>query len=170
MVAAGVVEGGKALDTEVNLPPDDPHVTDERVTLPRARHDRHEVKGLGKSRRREEAGQEHVGIGQVELVAVSVLHRSQREMPALLLVEDGAEDTRGVEGGKAQPVYGAVGTDERRRVEVPDDTMVLYRQIPHSSLPSKHRCPCLYLKAPYLGFAPRIGGACPLSVCGPCPI
>jgi hypothetical protein len=41
-------------------------------------------------------------------VAVGVLHRSQREMPALLLVEDGAEDTRGVEGGKAQPVYGAV--------------------------------------------------------------
>src|ERR671915_1435850 len=170
MVAAGIVEGWKALDTEWNLPPDDPHVADEPVTLPRARHDRHEVKGLGKARMREEAGQEHVGIGQVELVAVGVLHRSQREMPALLLVEDGAEDTRGVEGGKAQPVYGAVGTDERRRVEVPDDTMVLYRQIPHSSLPSKHRCPCLYLTVPYIRLAPHVRRACQLSMCETWPI
>src|SRR5215210_4727561 len=145
MVTAGVVEGWQALDTEVHLPPYDPHVTDDSVTLPRARHDRHEVKGLGKARRREEAGQEHVGIGQVALAAVGVLHGSQREMPALLVVEDGAEDARGVEGGKAQPVYGAVGTDERRRVEVSYDTVVLDRQIPHSSLPSQHRCSSLYL-------------------------
>src|SRR5215203_2335380 len=165
MAAAGVVEGRQTLDAENHLPPYDPHVTDEPVTLPRARHDRHEVKGLGQARRREEAGQEHVGIGQVELVAVGVLHRSQREMPALLLVEDGAEDTRGVEGGKAQPVYGAVGTDERRRVEVPDDTMVLYRQIPYSSLPSKHRCPCLYLTVPHIRHAPHVRRACQLSVC-----
>src|SRR5215213_4619835 len=84
MGAAGVVEGWQALDEEIHPPPYDPHVTYEPVTLPRARHDRHEVKGLGKARRREEAGQEHVGIGQVELVAVGVLHRSQREMPSLL--------------------------------------------------------------------------------------
>src|SRR5918993_3914824 len=170
MGAAGVVEGWQALDEEIHPPPYDPHVTYEPVTLPQARHDRHEVKGLGKARRREEAGQEHVGIGQVELVAVGVLHRSQREMSALLLVEDGTEDTRGVEGGKAQPVYGAVGTDERRRVEVPDDTMVLYRQIPHFSLPSKHRCPCLYLTVPYIRLAPHVRRACQLSVCETWPI
>src|SRR5215210_9592176 len=156
MVAAGIVEGWKALDTEMNLPPDDPHVSHEPVTLPRARHDWHEVEGLSKSRRREEAGQEHVGIGQVELVAVGVLHRSQREMPALLVVEDGAEHTRGVEGGQAHPVYGAVGTDERSRVQIPDDTVVLDRQIPHSSLPSQHRCPCLYLTVPCMRLATSI--------------
>src|SRR5215207_5914504 len=169
MAAAGVVEGRQTLDAENHLPPYDPHVTDEPVTLPRARHDRHEVKGLGQARRREEAGQEHVGIGQVELVAVGVLHRSQREMPALLVVEDGAEDTRGVEGGQAQPVYGAVGTDERSRVQIPDDTMVLYWQIPHSSLPSKHRCPCLYLTVPYIRLAPHVRRACQLVSTAPVP-
>src|SRR5215204_1399774 len=148
MVAAGVVEGWQALDAEIHLPPYDPHVADEPVRLLRTRHDRHEVKCLGKARRREEAGQEHVGIGQVELVAVGVLHRSQREMPAFLVVEDGAKNTRGVEGWQAQPVYGAIGTDERSRVQIPDDTVVLDRQIPHSTLPSQHRYPCLYLTAP----------------------
>src|ERR671921_2088125 len=155
MVAAGVVEGWQTLDAKTHLPPYDPHVTDEPVTLPRARHDRHEVKRLGKTRRREEAGQEHVGIGQVELVAVGELHWSQREMPTLLVVEDRAEDTRGVEGGQAQPVYGAVGTDERSRVQIPDDTVVLDRQIPHSTLPSQHRYPCLYLTAPCEACASR---------------
>src|SRR5215204_3135785 len=169
MVAAGVVEGWQALDAEIHLPPYDPHVADEPVRLLRTRHDRHEVKCLGKARRREEAGQEHVGIGQVELVAVGVLHRSQREMPAFLVVEDGAKNTRGVEGWQAQPVYGAVGTDQRRRVEVPDDTMVLYRQIPHSSLPSKHRCPCLYLTVPYIRLAPHVRRACQLVSTAPVP-
>src|SRR5215208_4411094 len=135
MVAAGVVEGWQALDAEVHLPPDDPHVTDEPVTLVRARHDRHEVKGLGQALGREEAGQEHVGVRQIELVAVGVLQRVQREMPTLLVVEDRAEDARGVEGGQAQPVYSPVGTDERRRVEVPDDTVVFDWQIPHTCLP-----------------------------------
>src|SRR5215210_8352061 len=155
MVAAGVVEGWQALDAKIHLPPYDPHVTDEPVTFPRGLHDRLEVKGLGKARRREEAGQEHVRIGQVELVAVSVLHGSQREIPALLVVEDGAEDTRGVEGGQAQPVYGAVGADERSSVQIPDDTVVLDRQIPHSSLLSQHRCPCLYLTVPCMRLAPH---------------
>src|SRR5215212_3273147 len=134
MVAAGVVEGWQTLDAKTHLPPYDPHVTDEPVTLPRARH-------------------EHVGIGQVELVAVGELHWSQREMPTLLVVEDRAEDTRGVEGGQAQPVYGAVGANERSRVQIPDDTVVLDRHIPHSSLPSQHRCPGLYLTVPCVRLA-----------------
>src|SRR5215203_181908 len=163
MVAAGVVEGWQALDAEIHLPPYDPHVADEPVRLLRTRHDRHEVKCLGKARRREEAGQEHVGIGQVELVAVGVLHRSQREMPAFLVVEDGAKNTRGVEGWQAQPVYGAIGTDERSRVQIPDDTVVLDRQIPHSSLPSQYRCPCLYLTALCMRLAPHAPRALPLA-------
>src|SRR5215203_4492777 len=148
MVAAGVVEGWQAFDAKIHLPPYDPHVTDEPVTLARARHDRHEVKGLGKARRREVPGQEHVGIGQVELLAVGVIHRSQREMSALLVVEDGAEDARGVEGRQAQPIDGAVGTDQRRRVQVPDDTVVLDGQISHLSLTSHRRRPYPYLTAP----------------------
>ena len=149
MVAAGVVEGWQTLDAEVHLPPDNPHVTDEPVTLARARHNRHEVKGFGQARRREVAGQEHVGVRQIELVAVGVRHRLQREMPTLLLVEDRAEDARGVEGRQAQPIYGAVGTDQRRRVQVPDDTVVFDGQIPHSSLPSHRRRPYPYLTAPH---------------------
>src|ERR687889_443224 len=155
MVAAGVVEGRQTLNPTAPLPPYSPDFRDEPVTLPRARHDRHEVKRLGKTRRREEAGQEHVGIGQVELLAVGELHWSQREMPTLLVVEDRAEDTRGVEGGQAQPVYGAVGTDERSRVQIPDDTVVLDRQIPHSSLLSQHRFPCVYLTVPCMRLAPH---------------
>src|SRR5829696_2950632 len=155
MVAAGVVEGWQAFDAEIHLPSYDPHVTDEPVTLARARHDRHEVKGLGKARSREVAGQEHVCIGQVKLLAVGVIHRSQREMPALLVVEDGAEDARGVEGRQAQPVYGAVGTDQRRRVQVPDDAVVLDGQISHLSLTSHRRRPYPYLTAPCMWLAPH---------------
>ena len=71
------------------------------MALLRVRHYRHEVERLGQAFRREEAGQEHVGVGQVELVAVGVHHGPQREIPALLVVEDGAEDARGVESGQA---------------------------------------------------------------------
>ena len=99
MVAAGVVEGWQALDAEIHLPPDDPHVTDEPVPLPGrvtiGMKSRVSARPSG-----EEAGQEHVGVGQVELVAVGVIHGSQREMTTLLVVEDGAEDARRVESGR----------------------------------------------------------------------
>src|SRR5918995_1281498 len=148
MVTAGVIEGRQALDAETHLSPDDPHVTDEPGPLPRVRYDRHEVERLGQALGREVAGQEHVRVGQVELVAVGVLHGPQRELPAFFVVEDGAEHARRVEGGQAQPVYGTVGADQRRRMQVPDDTVVLDGEIPHPGLPSQRRRAYSYLTAP----------------------
>jgi hypothetical protein len=53
----------------------------------------------------------------------------QAEVTTLLVVEDGAEDARGIEGGKAQPVYGPILSHERRRVQVPYDPVVRYRKV-----------------------------------------
>src|SRR5215212_2788592 len=49
MTAAGVIEGRQALEAKTHLPPYDPHVTDEPVTLLRSRHYGHEVKGFGQA-------------------------------------------------------------------------------------------------------------------------
>src|SRR5215204_763478 len=130
----GVVESWPALDAEVHLSPDDPDVACEPVALARTRHGRHEIQGLSQSLRREKTGQEHVRIRQVELLAAGVLDRAQGKVPALLVVENGTEDARRVEGGQAHPVYSAIRTDERRRMEVPDDPVVFDGQITHSSL------------------------------------
>src|SRR5215212_5521148 len=132
MLAAGVVEGGKALDAEVHLASYDPYVTEQPVTLVGMRKYGHEIKGLGQALRRKVAGQEHVGVGQIQLLAAGILHGPQREVPALPVIQDGAEDARGVEGRQAQPIYRAVLTDERRRIQIPDDTVVFDGQITHA--------------------------------------
>jgi hypothetical protein len=99
VVRARVVEGGPALDVEVHPPAHHADVANEPVAGPGDREYRHEVDDLSHPFRRQEAGEENVGIGQVELLAAGVFHRAEAEVPALLVVEDGAEDARGLEGG-----------------------------------------------------------------------
>ena len=136
--AAGVVEGGLAFYVEVHLAPDHAHVPYQPVPFGRIRGDRHEVQGLGHTVFSEKAGEQHVCVRQVKLLAVEVLNRVQGKVSTLLVVQDGAENARGVEGRNAQPVYGAVGTDERRRVQVSYYSVIFYREITQSAS-SSHR-------------------------------
>jgi hypothetical protein len=134
-----VVEGGSALDVEGHPAPYDPDVTDEPVTLTPLSEDGHEIHDLGHSLRGEEPGEQHVGVRQIQLVTVGVLHRAQIEASAPLVVEDGAENARRVEGRQTQPVYRPVSPDERRCVKIPHDPMVLYGKVTQKSLiPSFH--------------------------------
>ena len=80
MVPAGVVEGRPALDSKVILPRQ-PARYGPAGGGPRARHNRHEVEGLGHALRGEEAGQQHVGVRQVELLAAGVLDGCSAKCP-----------------------------------------------------------------------------------------
>src|SRR4051794_10354658 len=79
---------------------------------------------------REEAGHEHGGPRQVQLLGRErLVGRPDREAPALLRVEDRAEQTGSVEALGTEPVDRALVADERHRVEVADDPVVLDRQV-----------------------------------------
>jgi hypothetical protein len=104
----GVVEGRGTLHPEAHLaahhpgPPDDLMVS---VPVLGDAHG-HVVDDLADTVRREEARYEDVRVGPVELLACGSLCRGRYlEASALLVVEDGGEDARGVEMGGAQPVY-----------------------------------------------------------------
>ena len=89
--------------------------------------DRHVVRDLPDPVGREEARDEHVGVRPVELFGVTRLRIGRDlEPPALLIVEDGREDARGVVARQAQPVYGTVHPHQGRGVQVADDPVVLY--------------------------------------------
>ena len=137
-VLPGVVEGGFAFDVEGHFAPNYPHVAHQPVPFGWLRRYRHEVQGLSHAVVREETGEQHVGVRQVELLAVEVLHGMKGKVTALLVVQDGTEDARGIERRDAQPVYRAVGADERCRVKVSYYPVVLYWEITQSSS-SSHR-------------------------------
>jgi hypothetical protein len=47
------------------------------------------------------------------------------EAPALLVVQDGGEDARGIKVRQAEPVDGAVHPHQRGRAQVADDAVML---------------------------------------------
>ncbi len=131
MVAAGVVEGWAALHLETHRPAHHPHVAHQARAGARPGEDRHKVDDLGHPLGGEEAREQDVGVGQVELLAALVRDGPEPEASALLVVQDGAEDRRRVERRQAEPVDRPVHPDERRRVEVADDTVVGYGKVAH---------------------------------------
>lgn len=131
---AGVIEGRAALELEGHLAAYGVHAA-YQTAVSGTGGDRHVVEDLDDAFRREEAGEQHVGVGQVDLLAASVRERAQPEVPSLLVVQDRAEDARRIERRQAEPVYGAVPAHERRGAQVADDAMVLYRKVSHSTAP-----------------------------------
>src|SRR5262249_30194806 len=51
--------------------------------------------------------------------------RRESPLTVRLVAEDGREARRGIEAGQTQPLHGAVPTDERRRLKVTDEAVVL---------------------------------------------
>jgi hypothetical protein len=77
-----------------------------------------------------EARDENVRIGQVELLGLSVsARRSDAVEAAAVTVEDRTEHRRRIKALWAVPVDRAVGSDERRAVEIADDAVLGHRQI-----------------------------------------
>ena len=92
--------------------------------------DGHEVRHFGEAVVGEEPGDEHVRVRQVHLaVRDLVLHRLDGEAPAPVTVEQRGEDRRRVAAREAAEVDGAVDADERDRVLVADDAVVLDRLV-----------------------------------------
>ena len=91
--------------------------------------DRHEVLDLADSVLREEPGDQHVGIREVELPGLRGQGGGQLEAPAAVSVQDRCENARRVERRSAVPVDGAVSSYQRDRVQVADQPMLGYRQV-----------------------------------------
>ncbi|OUD96467.1 hypothetical protein CMMCAS03_00465 [Clavibacter michiganensis subsp. michiganensis] len=98
---------------------------------------RHEVGDLDGALGRLPPGPEHEGVAEVRAHGDGGIGRGGRELPRAVLLgaEERTEHGRGVEAGEAQPVDGSVAGDQRSRVAVPDECVVLDA---HGHAPSSH--------------------------------
>ncbi len=116
-----------------------PHPSHEPLAVVRvvgAEHG-HEVVHLDQAARGVEAGDQDVGVGQVELPCRRAAALGG-ELPAaaLLRVEEPAEQRGGVVAGCAEPVDGAVAPDEGAGAQVADQAVVGDRDLtPRSRVP-----------------------------------
>jgi hypothetical protein len=129
MPLSRVVEGGLALNLHGDGVPHYAHASNQALTVAGLLKNRHEIQHLGHSLRREKAGEEYVDIREIKLLTARVVQGFESEVTALLIVEDGSEDTRGIEARQTKPVYGAVCTNERGGAQVPYDPVVIYLQV-----------------------------------------
>ncbi len=122
---ARVVEAGPALEPEAHLAAHRHHLAHQPAGVARIAVDGHEVVHLADAVRRQEAGDEDVRVGEVELPhRVAPVHGRDPVVAALLGVEDRREDAGRVEPRAAEPVDGAVGADERDAVQVADHAVL----------------------------------------------
>lgn len=84
----------------------------------------HEVLDLRHPVRGEEARDQHVRVGEVELPGAGRDLGGQLERPAPLGVEDGPEDAGRIEARAAVPVDGAVRADQGGRTEIADQAVL----------------------------------------------
>jgi len=124
---APVVESRRALQLDVHSPADGHDATDEPLAacscarLP----NRHEVLDFAHSLGREEARDEHVGVGEVQLLGLMISPSGpEGEAAPALGVEDRSEHARRVEAWAAVPIDRAIGADKGDRVQVTDHSML----------------------------------------------
>jgi hypothetical protein len=126
VAGARVVEARGDVDDEAHLPSHRHHPADQAA---RMRGD-HEVLHLPHSAGHQEARDEDVGVGQVELLGLpAVAVGRDPEQAAAVGVEDRREDARRVEARAAVPVDRPVGADEHDGVQVTDQAVLGDRQI-----------------------------------------
>jgi hypothetical protein len=132
MPVAPVVEARLDLDAEGQLASHAEHTPDQPVPEHAAGRvvDRHEVLHLADAALGEEAGDQDIGVREVELLGrPAVCRRGDPVVAAATPVEDRAEHARRVEVGAAVPVDRPVRADQRGRVQVADDPVLGDRQI-----------------------------------------
>ena len=138
VAGARVVEARGDVDDEAHLPAHGEHPADHAVAVRRLAAARrgHEVLHLPHSVGHQEARDEDVGVGQVELLGAPAVAvgRDAEQAPAVG-VEDRREDARRVEARAAVPVDRPVGADERDGVQVADQAVLGDGQV------ARPRCP-----------------------------
>src|SRR5581483_6862140 len=117
-----VVEGGSALHSESHASADGPNPADELMApmpFPFGT-DRHVIGYLADAVKGKETGHQDIGLGPVELLRPDDrrwIGRRDLEASADPVIQNGAEDARGIEAGKAEPIDRAVHPDERGGME-----------------------------------------------------
>ena len=96
--------------------------------------DRHEVLDLADAVRREEASDQDVRVGEVELLDRARGSPAEREVAAVTVVEDRGEHARRVEPRAAVPVDRPVGADQGGGSQIADQAVVGDRRIASGSL------------------------------------
>jgi hypothetical protein len=126
MAGPRVVEARGDVDDEAHLLSHGEHPADHAVAVRRlaGARGRHEVLHLAHSVGHQEAGDEDVGVGEVELLGgPAVAVRRDTEQAPAVGVEDRREDARRVEARAAVPVDRPLGADERDGVQVADQAV-----------------------------------------------
>ena len=127
VAGARVVEARGDVDDEAHLPAHGEYPADHAVAVRRLAAARrgHEVLHLTHSVGHQEARDEDVGVGEVELLGAPAVAvgRDAEQAPAVG-VEDRREDARRVEARAAVPVDRPVGADERDGVQVADQAVL----------------------------------------------
>jgi hypothetical protein len=122
-----IVEGRLADEVERGPPTDGRRAADQEVA--RRGHQPgggdHEVDDLAHRVGREEPREEGVRVGEVELLRPGGGAAGEAEVAALLRIEQGGEQRRRVEAGRAVPVDGRVGSHEGDGAQVTDDRVFL---------------------------------------------
>src|SRR5215469_3539804 len=104
MAGAAVVEPRLDLGYELHGPAGYPQEADEPVPVGgRALDHRHEVENLADTVRGHEPGDEHCGVGHVQLLGdVAIRHRQDPEIATFLRIKKRREHTRRVEARTAE--------------------------------------------------------------------
>src|SRR5262249_43290493 len=94
--------------------------------------DRHVIGDLRDSVRREEPRDEDVRFRPIKLfVSAYFGHGRDLEISALLVIEDGGKDARGIEPGKTEPINRPIDSHQSHCLRVPDNSVVFYWLIGH---------------------------------------
>ena len=132
MGLAAVVEPGRALGYEADLAADTAHHPDQPMPVagPLGVLDRHEVQHLADPLGGHEPGDQDGGVGEVQLADHDIVAFGGDPAPAAPLgVQQRREHTGRVEPWAAPPVDGAVGGDQRRGLQISDQTVLGDRRI-----------------------------------------
>ena len=126
---AGVVEARIAAHGKTYLAPHRLRATHDVVCDTGVFH-RHEIRDLGHTAVGQEPGEQHVGVGQVELPVYRVVEpRRDLEAAAVIGVEEGREYRGGIKRRKAEEVDRPVLAYQRDCVKVADDPVVFYGRV-----------------------------------------
>src|SRR5262249_31364886 len=101
-----VVESRLAFELEAHGPAHGPHDANDLVHLLAVAHvlNRHEVDDFADTLRAKKARQQHVAVGQVHLLVLSLVKARDFEEASFALIENGGENAWRVELRKATPV------------------------------------------------------------------
>ena len=126
MGSAPVVEPGLYLKNEPHGPAHDAHQPHQSALVGRlAFRNGHEVEHLAHAVGGHEPRDQYGRVGKVQLSAhVVVPVRTDPEISSAVFIEQRGENARRVEAGTAEPVYGSIGTYQRRCLQVADQAMI----------------------------------------------